>query len=164
MKKSKIETTLLLLSLLYLLSACVSSSDQQPTDCLNCTKLEQICSKYEGYSYIWGGEFRNGKGGDCSGYVWKVFQDIRHPIPRTTARKYYIYFSNKKTIRDWTNVSCGNVIWWTFEHSRPKGHIGVAVKRPRFWQSGSSGGVYSRKFFEGSYWAKNFDGAKDVLK
>lgn len=161
MRNWKITILLLLLFLLLSLSGCRLLSAQQPTDC--CSKLERICSKYEGRPYIWGGEFKDQKGGDCSGYVWKVFRDIGKNIPRTTARKYWIYFSEKEAIENWRNVSCGDIIWWTFSHDRPKGHIGIGVSHPKFWQSGSSSGVCSSKFFEGSCWTKNFDGAKEVF-
>lgn len=85
-------------------------------------------------------------------------------IIRTTARKYFIYFNDKKTIQDWRNANCGSLIWWTFERSRPKGHIGVHVKQPFIWQSGSSTGPSKEKLFDGGFWDKNFVGSKKVLE
>ena len=98
---------------------------------------------------------------DCSGLVFYIMKEMGHPVPRTTARKYWIYFDSKPT--GWRNVTCGNVAWWTFSHGRPKGHIGIVTKAPKFWQAGSSGGVYSRRFFQGSFWVEHFAGAKDYL-
>ena len=124
-----------------------------------CEQIKNVLQKLEGRPYIWGGEFRNGMGGDCSGLVWKVQRYIGQPVPRTTSWKYWIMI-DKKPVK-WQNAECSYWVWFQFTPDRPYGHIGIMVKNPKFFQSGSSGGVYSRTFFEGSFWNKNFVGSKN---
>ena len=98
---------------------------------------------------------------DCSGFVYLVAKRLGRPVPRTTANKYWLMLESRA--RHWSEAECGDLVWWTLKHSRPYGHIGIMVRPPGFWQSGSSRGVYSRTFFKGSYWDRNFEGAKPGL-
>jgi len=141
-----------------------SSSNNETTkqELSKCEKVKRYARKLEGRPYVWGGEFRNGGGGDCSGFIYWIQMRINHPVPRTTARKYWLMASGNK--RHWKIANCTDWVWWQFDPRRPYGHIGIMVENPKFWQSGSSSGVYSRKFFEGSFWDKKFKGTKQAAE
>ena len=171
MKNLKIGIMLLLVCCLCFLFAWPTSSEQQPTNSTRnninndtknsiqsrCEKIQGLCQSKKGSPYVWGAEGPDSF--DCSGFIYYIMKRIGNPVPRTTARKYWIYFKSKP--EHWKNSTCGNIVWWTLERSRPKGHIGIMVENPRFWQAGSSGGVYSRIFFKGSFWSKHFVGSKN---
>lgn len=165
MKNSNKIIMLLLFCLVLCLFACPSLSEQQHTNSTNnntqnrCEKIQKSCQSKKGSPYVWGAEGPDSF--DCSGFIYYLMKRTGDPIPRTTARKYWIYFESDPV--GWKDAECGSLIWWTLEKDRPKGHMGIMVKNPKFWQAGSSSGVYSRKFFEGSYWDKNFVGAKSSL-
>ena len=148
--------------MLLLLSCwdCQSSFQQQDSKKIsNCNKLIGICEKHQGYSYIWGGESKEDGGFDCSGFIYSIFKKYGKPIPRTTSKKYWIFFKSKPT--HWNNTKCGYLVWWSFNSTRPYGHIGIMIDFPNFWQSGSSTGPVQKKFIKNGYWDKIFVGAKD---
>ncbi len=169
MKNSNKVIMLLLFCLVFCLSACPSLSEQQHTNSTDnstdnstqsrCEKIQELCQSKKGSPYVWGAEGPDSF--DCSGFIYYIMKRTGNPVPRTTARKYWIYFEDEA--KHWKESKCTDLVWWTLEEDRPKGHIGVMVKNPKFWQAGSSNGVYSRKFFDGSYWDKNFVGAKSSL-
>lgn len=148
---------LLVMLALLLLPSCLpwdSASSAQPTEC---EQLIEQAQRAEGTPYVWGAESLAG-GMDCSGFVYWIQRQVGDPVPRTTARKYWIYAKGDKA--HWSEAKCGFWVWWTFSEGRPHGHIGIHARDRRFWQSGSSAGVYSRRFFQGSFWDKHFDGSK----
>ena len=137
--------------------SCSASQSSLPAPRDSCRALSLVCRDLEGTPYAWGDESPDGT--DCSGFVYLVHKLIGKPIPRTTARKYWLMLGGPG--RHWSKAGCGDWVWWTLQGHRPYGHIGIMVVPPAFWQSGSSRGVYSRSFFGGSYWDRKFEGTKN---
>ena len=153
---------MMIAALLVLVGACSKAEENRGKDSQEqapslCEKTQKYAKKAEGTEYVWGAESIK-KGMDCSGFIYWIQMQIGHPVPRTTAKKYWFLASGDK--KHWRKANCTNWVWWQFDPRRPYGHIGIMVENPKFWQSGSSGGVYSRKFFEGSFWDKHFEGVK----
>jgi len=141
-------------------SSCASAEKDSSKEKLSkCEKVQKYAQKAEGTPYVWGAESLN-KGMDCSGFIYYIQMRINHPVPRTTARKYWLMANGDE--KHWKQANCTDWVWWQFNPKRPYGHIGIMVKNPKFWQSGSSNGVYSRKFFMNSFWDEHFEGAKKV--
>jgi len=122
-------------------------------------KIEETAKIAEGVPYSWGDEDLTGM--DCSGFIYWLSQRVGKPLPRSTAKRYWMMLSGDG--EHWKESEGGYLVWWTLTPNRPYGHIGVISKYPKFWQSGSSSGVTSRNFFDGSYWDENFVGAKDYF-
>lgn len=57
--------------------------------------LINICKKYIGVPYVWGGESRSEGGFDCSGYVCVALNDIGLKVGRLTAQGYYNKFKSQ---------------------------------------------------------------------
>jgi len=155
-----------LLSLLFCWG-CQLSSLQQESDQknniskfnLNCNKLISICESHLGYPYVWGGISVTNGGFDCSGFIYSVFKRYGKPIPRTTSKKYWLFFESPSV--HWSNSKCGYLVWWTLTPDRPFGHIGIMVDSKTFWQSGTSTGPVERNFIDDRFWSSVFVGAKD---
>jgi len=122
-------------------------------------KIEETAKIAEGVPYSWGDEDLTGM--DCSGFIYWLSQRVGKPLPRSTAKRYWMMLNGDG--EHWRESEGGHLVWWTLSPNRPYGHIGVISEHPKFWQSGSSNGVTSRKFFNGSYWDENFVGAKDYF-
>lgn len=125
---------------------------------VDCSKLKAVCQQHKGFPYVWGGESKEEGGFDCSGFIYSVAKKYGKPLPRTTSKKYWLAIDSDPVT--WKNASCGYFIWWTLTPDRPYGHIGVHVKHPNIWQSGSSTGPTKEKLFEGSYWDTHSKGSK----
>lgn len=149
---------ILLLAVVVMLPSCKSKADDSLTVC---EKIQKYAKKAEGTPYVWGAESLH-KGMDCSGFIYWMQQKIGNPVPRTTAHKYWLMAEGDP--KHWRNATCSDWNWWELDPRRPYGHIGIMAENPKFWQSGSSKGVYSRKFFEGSFWDRNFKGSKEAPK
>lgn len=139
---------------------CSASLLLSQTPSPDCGRLESLLSGQKGKPYVWGAQ-SPAKGFDCSGLIYWVHKAMGKPIPRTTARKYWVFFDGKGF--HWRSASCADIVWWQFTGDRPYGHIGIVVNPPAFYQSGSSRGVYSREFFKGSFWDRKFAGAKEGI-
>ena len=137
--------------------ACPLSSQPRPS---SCERIKAAWKAIDPLPYVWGGESRHEGGVDCSGAIFNVQKRIGRPVPRTTARKYFVLASGER--KGWREAGCGDWIWWTFKPSRPHGHIGMHVELPFVWQSGSSTGPERELLFEGGFWDRYFDGSKSV--
>lgn len=131
----------------------MQNPDQDP-----CTEIETAWRQIKGFPYVWGAESKAEGGFDCSGAVYHVQKTIGHPVPRTTAAKYWILAAGKKT--SWENATCGSWIWWAFTARRPHGHIGMQTSQPYAWESGSHTGPARIKLAPGGYWDRFFAGSK----
>ncbi|MCF8094435.1 MAG: C40 family peptidase [Desulfobacteraceae bacterium] len=130
----------------------------------SCSDIVSAWEAIQGYPYVWGGESVSEGGFDCSGAVYRVQKTIGRPVPRTTAKKYYLMAGGPETA--WQEADCGDWVWWQFKPTRPYGHIGMHTRQPHAWQSGSSTGPTEINLFEGGYWDKRFKATKcpDIKK
>lgn len=142
-------TTLFLM--IFVFNKGQAQTQAQTKEVLTQTKLQTACQQHKGYPYVWGGESYREGGFDCSGFVYSVSKKIGKPLPRTTARKYWILLSNYNQ-KTWPNAVWGDLIWFTFKAHRPYGHIGIIIAQGRLWQSGSSTGPVEVGIWDGSYW------------
>lgn len=163
---SRVSLAVLLSCLLFCLACRWSSppvrSDPPdlPDPQSNAETIDHAWSTIKGYPYVWGGESIKEGGFDCSGAIYHVQKVIGRPVPRTTARKYWILAAGPVTA--WQNARAGSWIWWTFNPGRPYGHIGMQTKYPFAWESGSSTGPAKIRLRPGGFWDVHFSGSKQL--
>lgn len=84
---------------------------------------------FKGPKYTWGGSSTNlQKGLDCSGYIFRAAKWAGMPVRRTTSSKMAIGQCGwvSRPVK-WENRAVTDLVFWTFKHSRPDGHVGVIV-------------------------------------
>ena len=89
---------------------------------------------------------------DCSGFVWKVFNESGIPMTRSSARVYYRQFP--KVTGD-ERFQFGTLVFFN-----RLGHMGIVVDRNGFYHASSSRGVTYSKFK--GYWARRIVGYRRV--
>ena len=89
---------------------------------------------------------------DCSGFVWRAFQDIGLNFQRGPARSYWATFeapAENEQFKFGTLVFFSNL-----------SHIGIVVDEKGFYHSARHGGVMYSPFNE--YWLSRIDGFRRV--
>jgi cell wall-associated NlpC family hydrolase len=89
---------------------------------------------------------------DCSGFVWRAFQDIGMSFQRGPARSYWATFEAPpvgEQFKFGTLVFFGNL-----------SHVGIVVDEKGFYHSARHGGVMYSPFNE--YWLSRIDGFRRV--
>jgi cell wall-associated NlpC family hydrolase len=89
---------------------------------------------------------------DCSGFVWRAFQDIGMNFQRGPARSYWATFAAPPAGEQYkfgTLVFFGNL-----------SHVGIVVDEKGFYHSARHGGVMYSPFNE--YWLSRIDGFRRV--
>ena len=89
---------------------------------------------------------------DCSGFVWKVFQQSGVPFTRTSARQFWRTFD--KVYGD-DRFEFGTLVFFN-----RLGHVGIVVDDKGFYHASSSRGVMYSKF--DGYWRKRITGFRRV--
>ena len=89
---------------------------------------------------------------DCSGLVWRAFQDIGISFQRGPARSYWATF---EAPAQGDEFKFGNMVF--FSGLR---HVGIVVDEKGFYHSARHGGVMYSPFNE--YWLKRIDGFRRV--
>ncbi|NNE99908.1 MAG: C40 family peptidase [Pyrinomonadaceae bacterium] len=89
---------------------------------------------------------------DCSGFVWKVFQQSGIPFTRTSARHFWRTFD--KVYGD-DRYEFGTLVFFN-----RLGHVGIVVDKKGFYHASSSRGVMYSKF--SPYWRKRTVGFRRV--
>ncbi len=93
-----------------------------------------------GRPYVWGAT--GVKSYDCSGFVWRVYQEAGAPFKRTTARKLYFSLNSVPKGKEW---DFGNVVF--FDDLK---HCGIVNSRGDFYHAESSKGTTLSRF--DPYW------------
>lgn len=121
-------------------------------------EYKKAADKYLGTPYHWGGTTK--RGFDCSGFVWKVFQDAGHTdFPRETAQTMF----NKGKSVSQNTAREGDLVFFYSPRSRKKiDHAGIYISDQRFIHSSSTNGVAYSKLGD-AYWKDNFAGFKRMF-
>lgn len=91
---------------------------------------------------------------DCSGFVWKVFQESGMPFTRTSARQFWRTF---KPVYGNDRFEFGTLVFLN-----RLGHVGIVADKNGFYHASSSRGVMYSKF--AGYWSKRIVGYRRVPK
>ena len=121
-------------------------------------EIKTAADKYLGTPYLYGGITTNGF--DCSGFVWRVFQDLGYSdFPRESAQSL---FNDGKTVsRDL--IREGDLCFFYDVKNRKRvGHVGIYINDGEFIHSSSSKGVIYSNVAD-SYWKNIFAGFKRFL-
>ena len=89
---------------------------------------------------------------DCSGLVWRAFQDIGIDFQRGPARSYWAMFSAPPESEQF---KFGNLVFFS-----GLSHVGIVVDEKGFYHSARHGGVMYSPFNE--YWLSRIDGFRRV--
>ncbi|REJ78876.1 MAG: NlpC/P60 family protein [Acidobacteria bacterium] len=103
-----------------------------------------------GKRYVYGSQGPNTY--DCSGFVWKVFEDAGLPFTRTSAAQYWRTF---EPVEGDDRYQFGTLVFFN-----RLGHVGIVVNKDGFYHASTSKGVTYSKF-EG-YWEKRIVGYRRV--
>ena len=89
---------------------------------------------------------------DCSGLVWRAFQDIGVNFQRAPARSYWATFA--EPVKD-EQFKFGTLVFFS-----NLSHVGIVVDEKGFYHSARHGGVMYSPFNE--YWLSRIDGFRRV--
>lgn len=89
---------------------------------------------------------------DCSGFVWRAFQDIGLNFQRGPARSYW---ATMPAPAENEQFKFGNLVFFS-----NLGHVGIVVDEKGFYHSARHGGVMYSPFNE--YWLSRIDGFRRV--
>ncbi len=89
---------------------------------------------------------------DCSGLVWRAFQDIGIDFQRGPARSYWATFSAPA---EGEQFKFGNLVFFN-----GLAHVGIVVDEKGFYHSARHGGVMYSPFND--YWLSRIDGFRRV--
>ena len=111
-----------------------------------------------GTPYRYGGNTPEG-GFDCSGLVNYVFRDMLDlRLPRTS-RELAAYQGPKIDPR---KLAAADLVF--FGSGGQVTHVGIYVGEGRFVHAPSTGGTVRLDHLDGSYWLRNYSGAKRILR
>ena len=120
----------------------------QPEVSDNGSWLKATMDQYLGKPYVWGASGL--KSFDCSGFVWRVFNDNGIFFKRTTARKLYMSLPKPATEQNW---NFGNIVF--FDNLK---HCGIVCSRDNFYHAESKVGINISRFKP--YWRPKIVGVR----
>lgn len=103
-----------------------------------------------GIRYKWGSEGPNAY--DCSGFIWKVFNESNIKFTRARARDYWFKF---KPVFGEDRFRFGTLVFF----NKLK-HVGIVVDKNGFYHASSSRGIIYSKF--NNYWKKRIVGFRKI--
>lgn len=134
-------------------SAATATSRKASASYYNATVRSMMLNSIKdklGSRYVYGSQGPNTY--DCSGFVWKVFEDAGLPFTRTSAAEYWRTF---EPVEGDDRYQFGTLVFFN-----RLGHVGIVVNKDGFYHASTSKGVtYSQ--FEG-YWEKRIVGFRRV--
>ena len=121
-------------------------------------EFRRAAEKYLGVPYRFGGTTR--RGFDCSGFVWRVFQDVGHTnFLRETSQAMF----DRGTSVSQNSLREGDLVFFRDPKNRKKiNHVGIYIDGNRFIHSSSSQGVVYTELSD-NYWKKYFAGFRRLL-
>ncbi len=115
------------------------------------SSFDKVVNRYLGVRYRSGGTSR--KGFDCSGLVWKIYQDMGHTnFKRTPAR--HMYKLGKRVSRK--NLRKGDLCFF-----RGLKHVGIYMGEGQFVHASSSKGVIYTSLKD-HYWSRRIVGFRRI--
>lgn len=105
--------------------------------------------KYLGVPYVWGGSSPNAL--DCSGFVYRVYNEVGIPVPRTTSRGFY---AMAKKISP-SNVQVGDLVFFA-EDGNTITHISIYYGNGQLLHA--SGDRVNIQKMNNTYWNKRVVG------
>ncbi len=127
----------------------ISTPKPEEKKVLSISKIESKASKYIGIRYKYGGTTT--KGFDCSGYVWRVYNDMGFDFARSSSRVYFK--KGKKVSRK--HAKKGDLVF--FKERGKISHVGIYLEDDRFIHSSSSRGIIESSLTN-SYWKSKIAG------
>ena len=115
----------------------------------NTSFISSINSKL-GKPYKWGAIGPNSY--DCSGFVWKVFNENKYVFTRSTAKEYYRKF---KPVSNTDRFTTGTLVF--FNNLK---HVGIVLDKNGFYHASRSRGITYSKF--NKYWISRIVGFRKV--
>jgi cell wall-associated NlpC family hydrolase len=121
-------------------------------------EIKKAADKYLGSPYYYGGTTK--RGFDCSGFVWRVYQDIGYKsFSREPAHSM---FNRGKSVSQ-NSLREGDLCFFYLPRNHKKvDHVGIYINDGKFIHSSSSSGVTYSKLSD-NYWKDNFAGFKRLL-
>ena len=107
------------------------------------SNLDNVVYKYIGVRYKYGGTTPNGF--DCSGFVWKVYQELGYSFGRTNVA--HLLNMGQKVSR--SNLRKGDLVF--FKINGRVSHVGIYTGDNKFIHASSSRGVIESSL-DNSYW------------
>ena len=133
-------------------------TDPRPADPAKANAVLMRAISLVGTPYRYGGNTPEG-GFDCSGlvnYVYRDMLDMR--LPRTS--RDLAAMEGPRIAPD--RLSGGDLVF--FGTGGTVSHVGIYVGEGRFVHAPSTGGTVRLDHLDGSYWRRNYSGAKRVLR
>lgn len=124
-------------------------SSSKDSNSPNIKNIERVAHKYIGVRYKYGGTTT--KGFDCSGYVWRVYQDMGIDFSRSSSKAYYQ--KGKKISK--SKAGKGDLVF--FKERGKINHVGIYLGADRFVHASSSRGVIESSLTN-SYWKPRIAG------
>jgi lipoprotein Spr len=118
-------------------------------------KLKRVVKSYLGVKYHFGGTSRRGM--DCSGFVWRVFQDLgRKNFPRTSSAQ--LTRLGRRVLKK--NARPGDLIF--FRNRNRVDHVGIYMGNKEFAHASRGQGVIYTSVYD-DYFRKRFFCIRRIL-
>ena len=139
-------------------SSVEQNNNRERGPVLRSGRIRRAAEKYMGVPYLFGGTTRSGF--DCSGFVWRVYQDLGHSsFMRTNAQT--MYDVGKPVSR--AKITEGDLVFFVNPRNRKRiNHVGIYLGDGTFIHSSSTRGVAINPL-DDIYWGRYLSGFRRFL-
>lgn len=131
-------------------------SSPTPHDASRSQEVVLHALRFVGAPYRYGGNSPE-SGFDCSGLVWRVYQEAAGiALPREAQA-----ISRIGAIVAWDELQAGDLVFFNTLR-RPFSHVGIYVGDERFVHAPSHGGTVEVARMNARYWQSRFDGGRRI--
>ena len=122
-----------------------SQKSSKKSSGITASQIRKRAKPYLGVRYRWGGTTK--KGFDCSGFMWKMFQDMGYTsFKRTSSSQMYL---QGKSVRR-NSIKAGDLVFFNTSGSGIS-HVGMVVNSTTFVHASTSKGITYTEF-SNTYW------------